>query len=390
MKKPRGFPIELLEQPKTKRLEYFKSYGADHPVINDARNKLLRFALGATSKMLAFVIGPTGAGKTFLREFMEDQLNAMAAEDINWNPRRIPSVSVDVPGKDTLKPSWADIYVRLLRGLYEPEALIGKKIIHGDLALKFDAQGHLSFGRGATTRKYRYALEQALQHRSPFVVNYEEAQHLLDFAGLDCQELMDCVKSIADTTKIRHTLFGNFEMKVLLDQSDQLMRRSIIIHVRRYGISDADQQDFKNTIYSFQMNMPFPKMPDLLKHCNYLYERTAGCVGILRDWLSAAYTQALDESNTTTLRLRHLEGNVPFSSARAHRMLQRIASDEKDFLEEFSDEAAVFSDVDERADEGTEGRSGAERLPKSRPRSKHVGERSPTRDKNGTGKRDDK
>ena len=217
-------------------------------------DKLMKFALGASSKTLAFIIGPTGAGKTFLRECIEDYLNAMAAEDANWNPSRIPSVSVDVPGKDTLRPSWSDIYVRLLRALYEPESLIGKKIIYGDIALKFDAHGHLSFGRGATARKYRYALEQALEHRNPFVVNYEEAQHLLDFAGLTFQELMDCVKSIITTTKIRHAMFGNYEMQVLLDQSDQLMRRSVIIHVRRYGADDIDQENFRSTIYNFQLS----------------------------------------------------------------------------------------------------------------------------------------
>jgi hypothetical protein len=384
---PEGFPRKLLEQPKAKWLEYFRSYGADHPAINDARNKLMRFALGDSSKMLAFVIGPTGAGKTFLRECLEDDLNTMAAADATWNQGRIPSVSVDVPGKDTLKPSWSDLYVRLLRLLYEPESLIGKKIIHGDLALKFDTQGHLSFGTGATTRKYRYALEQALKHRNPFVVNYEEAQHLLDFAGLSFQELMDCVKSIADMTKIRHALYGNYEMQVLLDQSDQLMRRSVIIHVRRYSTSNADQQDFRSTIYNFQLNMPLHEMPNLLKHSDYLYERTAGCVGILSDWLSGAYTQALNEAKVPTLTLYHLEENVPFSSERAYKMLQRINNDEKEFLREFNDEASVVSHVKEVGGEINKDSLDEGTLPKPNRRNSKVGERAPTRDVNGTGKR---
>ena len=384
---PEGFPRELLKQPKDEWLKYFRSYGADHPAIKDARLKLMRFALGGSSKMLAFVIGPTGAGKTFLREFMEDCLKVVASEDDNWNPSHIPAVSVDVPGKDTLKPSWADVYVRLLRALYEPEPLIAKKIVHGDLALKFDTEGRMSFGSGATTRKYRYALEQALKHRKPFVVSYEEAQHLLDFAGLTFQELMDCVKSIADMTKIRHALFGNYEMRVLLDQSDQLMRRSAIIHVRRYGTTDADQQDFRNTIYSFQLNMPLPATPDLVKHCDYLYERTAGCIGVLRDWLSEAYTQALDESTVTTLTLHHLEENVPFSSERAYKMHNRIANDEKEFLKEFSDDTSV-SQVKTAVGESTKDAPDKGQMPKPNRRNRRVGERAPERDENGMSKRD--
>lgn len=381
-----GFPLELLKQPKAKWLEYFKSYGVNHPAFEDARKKLMRFVLGGGSKMLAFVIGPTGAGKTFLRECMEDSLRTIAAKDVNWDPSRIPCVSVDVPGKDTLKPSWSDIYVRLLRALYEPEALISKKIIHGELALKFDDYGRLSFGSRVTTRKYRYALEQALKHRNPFVVCYEEAQHILDFAGLSFQELMDCVKSIADMTKIRHALFGNYEMQVLLDQSDQLMRRSVIIHVRRYGTSHNDQQDFRNTVYSFQLNMPLPKTPDLVKHCDYLYERTAGCVGTLRDWLSEAYTQALDESTVTTLTLNHLEENVPFSSERAHKMLNRISNDEKEFLNEFSDDTGQVQ-VNRGANREQEGASNDGHQPRPNRRSRSVGERVPERDDNGMSNR---
>jgi len=382
-----GFPRELLKLPTTNWLEYFKSYGVAHPAFQDARKKLMRFALGSSSKMLAFAIGPTGAGKTFLRECMEDFLNAMAVEDRNWDPSRIPSVSIDIPGKDTLKPSWSDVYVRLLRALSEPESLIKKKIVYGDLTLKFDAEGHMSFSSGANTRKYRYALEQALRHRNPFVVSYEEAQHLLDFAGLSFQELMDCVKSIADMTKIRHALFGNYEMRVLLDQSDQLMRRSVIIHVRRYGADDADQQDFRSTVYSFQVNMPLPKTPDLLKHCDYLYERTAGCIGILRDWLSAAYAQALDESKATTLTFQHLKENVPFSSERAHKMLKRIAADEKEFLKEFSDEADDATYAEDAGGESTEDEIDATSSSKSRRRNNRVGERSPERDENGVSNR---
>jgi hypothetical protein len=385
---PEGFPRELLKQPKSKWIEYFTSYGVDHPVFKDARNKLIRFALGSSSKMLAFIIGPTGAGKTFLRECIEDYLRLMAAEDVDWNPSYIPCVSIDVPGKDTSKPSWSDIYVRLLRALYEPESFIEKKIIHGDLALKFDTQGHLSFGSGATTRKYRYALEQALKHRNPFIVGYEEAQHLLDFAGLSCQELMDCVKSIADMTKIRHALYGNYEMQVFLDQSDQLMRRSLIIHVRRYSISTVDQQDFRSTIYSFQLNMPLPETPDLLKHSDYLYERTAGCVGILRDWLSATYTQALDEPKVTTLNLKHLEENVPFSAERAHKMLKRITKDEQEFLIEFSDEAGDVSDVKKVSNKGIKDMSDEAPPSKTKRRSRKVGERAPERDENQMGRRD--
>jgi hypothetical protein len=39
---PEEFPLELLKQPKAKWLEYFKSYGVNHPAFEDARKKLMR------------------------------------------------------------------------------------------------------------------------------------------------------------------------------------------------------------------------------------------------------------------------------------------------------------------------------------------------------------
>lgn len=385
---PQGFPRELLKQPKERWLEYFKSYGVEHTAFHEAYSKLMRVVLGKSSKMLIFIIGPTGAGKTFLRECMEDQLSAMAAEDANWNPSRIPFISVEVPGKDTIRHSWADLYVRQLRALYEPESFIGKKIIHGDLALNFDSQGHLSFGSGANTRKYRYALEQALKYRNPIVVSYEEAQHLLDFGGLSFQEQTDCVKSIANMTKKRHALFGNYEMQSLLDQSDQLMRRSAIIHLRSYGDSGVDHDDLRSTIYYFQLNMPFRETPDLLKHYDYLSERSAGCVGILADWLSDAYTQAIGESNIPTLELKHLEDNVPLSHERAYKLRKRIIEDEKRFLEDFADEAEGGIQSEEVEGENVRETSAEEHRPKTKRRTKRVGERVPERDDNGMNKRD--
>ena len=140
---------------------------------------------------------------------------------------------------------------------------------------------------------------------------------------------------------------------------------------------------------NFQINMPLPETPDLVKHCDYLYERTAGCVGILSDWLSEAYIQALDEPKVTTVTLRHLEGNVPFSSNRAYKMLRRIANDEKDFLKEFSDEDGSLPYVKEDDGQGTKDASdGEEPLPKPKRRNSCVGERAPTRDENAIGKRD--
>jgi hypothetical protein len=39
--------------------------------------------------------------------------------------------------------------------------------------------------------------------------------------------------------------------------------------------------------------MPFPRPPELEVHWEYLYERSLGCVGVLKDWLTRAIGHAL-------------------------------------------------------------------------------------------------
>lgn len=166
------------------------------------------------------------------------------------------------------------------------------------------------------------------------------------------------------------------------------MRRSVIIHLRSYGDSKADQEDLRSTIYHFQLNMPFPETPDLLKHYDYLTERTANCIGILADWLSDAYTQAISESKVATLKLKHLEDNVPLSRERAYKLRKRIIEDEKRFLEDFADEAEDGIHFEEVDGENARGPSAEEHRPNTKRRTKRVGERVPERDNNGMNERD--
>ena len=50
--------------------------------------------------------------------------------------------------------------------------------------------------------------------------------------------------------------------------------------------------------------MTLEKAPELEIHWEYFYERSIGCVGILKDWLTQAYRQALHES-ASTLKEHH-------------------------------------------------------------------------------------
>ncbi|MEO0377642.1 MAG: AAA family ATPase, partial [Cyanobacteria bacterium P01_A01_bin.17] len=62
---------------------------------------------------------------------------------------------------------------------------------------------------------------------------------------------------------------------------------------------------FKNIVHTFQTHLPLENEPNLVKNWDFFYERSIGCVGILKDWLSrtlAAVLQKNADSKTLTLK----------------------------------------------------------------------------------------
>src|SRR5260370_16895334 len=55
--------------------------------------------------------------------------------------------------------------------------------------------------------------------------------------------------------------------------------------------------------------MPFAQPPDLTNSWEYLYERSIGCVGILKDWLARALATAM-RCSAPSLTLKHLENHA--------------------------------------------------------------------------------
>src|SRR5256885_1555347 len=90
---------------------------------------------------------------------------------------------------------------------------------------------------------------------------------------------------------------------VFRNLSAQLSRRSIDVHFSRYqATNEADVRAFKSVLWAFQRNLPVEEEPDLLQHWKYCYERTIGCVGVLKDWLTRALAEAIERGEKTISR----------------------------------------------------------------------------------------
>jgi hypothetical protein len=125
----------------------------------------------------------------------------------------------------------------------------------------------------------------------------DEAQHLGKIgSGRRLLDQLDVIKSIANRTGTVHVLFGTYDLLALRNLNGQLSRRSIDVHLARYRAEvPEERQIFINIIETFERELPFPEPSNLVHNCEFLYERSLGCVGIMRQWLVRAVTAAVQK-----------------------------------------------------------------------------------------------
>lgn len=320
------FPLDLLVQPASHRLAYFRSYTVAHPVLQAVDSAVKRALREPAGGSLVLVVGPTGVGKTTLRRRIEQQLRNTFVSAAKEDPERIPVVGVEAAAPDSGNFNWKDYYRRALWALEEP--LTDYKSDYSAASASAPQTGRSAVVRRGDSNALRYALEQALRHRRPAAILIDEAQHLTKIAsGRKLADQLDCLKSLASFTGCVHVLIGTYELLPCRNLSAQLSRRSIDIHFRRYYARDPeDATAFQRIVYSFQRHLPLVEEPELWRDWDYYYTYSVGCVGILKDWLTRALATALEEGSKTLTR-QHLERHA-WSLDQCHKMAQEAIEGE--------------------------------------------------------------
>ncbi|MFZ0707424.1 MAG: ATP-binding protein [Candidatus Korobacteraceae bacterium] len=274
------------------RLDRFRSFTVAHPRLVEAKETLINAIRGAEPNSLIFVFGPTGVGKTTLRLKTEQLITAELLSELHEDITRVPVVSVEAVAPESGSFNWRDHYKRLLHQLDEP--LIDRKLNRQvERAFVEPSMRFMPTFRAVGT-EYRYAVEQAIRYRRPVAVMIDEAQHLGKISsGRRLLDQLDVVKSIANQTKTVHVLFGTYDLLAFRNLNGQLSRRSVDVHLARYRAEDSeDRQTFINVVQSFEKELAFEDQSDLVSDWEFLYERSLGCVGILKEWLVRAATVA--------------------------------------------------------------------------------------------------
>ena len=305
-----GFPRELLLQPPEVRLASFARKVVAHPRLSAAHHTLLQAIRDPARASLILVVGPTGVGKTTLRRGIERHLVAEALPDLATDPGRLPVVAVEAAAPESGQFHWKDYYTRALIALNEP--LVDRKIDYAVRGFRRDREGTVVVEHTTSAPELRRALEQGLRQRRPSAVIIDEAQHVRKSASARrLLDQMDTLKSLAGLTGITHVLVGTYELLGLANLSAQLSRRSMEIHFGRYRPDRAeDLVAFRSVLLTFQRHLPLTTEPDLVGRWEDFYERSVGCVGVLKSWLDRSLAAALAAGESTVSR-RCLDEHAP-------------------------------------------------------------------------------
>jgi energy-coupling factor transporter ATP-binding protein EcfA2 len=372
-----GFSRSLLGEPWSARLAHFQRYTVAHPRLVEAKERLVAAIQNAEPNSLVFVFGPTGVGKTTLRLKTEQILTAELCAELERDRGRFAVVSVEAVAPESGSFSWRDHFKRLLQEMEEPLIEYKRDLQTGSFCLRSPARPK------PTTGDYRYALEQALRFRRPAAVMIDEAQHLAKIAsGRRLLDQLDVIKSIANRTQTVHVLYGTYDLLAFRNLNGQLSRRSIDVHFPRYRADFADDRKaFIGVLRSLAQQLPLTEPPDLAADWEFLYERSIGCVGVLKQWLIRALSAAL-RGGAVALSRRTLESQA-LSVAQIEKILSEASEGEMrltDSMEAASrlrERLGLGRHTEDRSAAGASTRPGAALTP--RPRSQ-PGQRKPIRD----------
>lgn len=287
------FDPALLQRPIKDRLDYFKTRQIDHAIQKNAFNRAVASLRCAAGPKVMVITGPTGVGKTTIGRRLYREIQKIHADEANIDKSIVPVIGVNAAPPVGASFNWRDFYARVLQA--NKDILLDHKISLTGQTEMFTHEGY-EVNEGADADKLRRALESSIAHRKTRYLFIDEAHHILmvkDQGRLEFQ--FEMLKSLTIESDITIVLMGTYDLLDIRDYSGQLVRRSEILHMGRYDPNlPEDRTEFASTMEALLTRMPLKIKPDLANDVEYVFTKSAGCIGILKEWLTRTYGHALE------------------------------------------------------------------------------------------------
>ncbi len=334
--------------PETQaKLTAFKAYTVAHPLLEQTGTALIQALREPAGFAHVLLYGPTGVGKTTVLTHVTTHLSPFFLSQSALAQGTAPALGVRAPYPlEARAPSpllllearipdggtfnRADYYRTALGKLgesfYGEYRLID---IHEGQTWETKTRTRGRADQFSDSGQLRHALEDAVAWHSVRAIIFDEAQHLMKVAGgAKLLDQLEWLKSMSNTMGVVHVLVGTYDLLDLRNLSSQAARRGHDIHFPRYQFQqEADQIAFQRTLRGLLEHIPLHMDPqDLMNHWYYFYERSIGCIGVLKDWLVRTLSDAL-HSGADALELDRVRAHA-LSNAKLERMATDAAAAE--------------------------------------------------------------
>lgn len=305
------FPKHLLHSCNKDRMTYYvNEVIVDHPVLTDAIDSLDEMANPLLEKRLILLVGGTGVGKSALMRKLVHRRISRMRDVIVSNRQIVPAIQVEIEAPDIGKFAFSTLYrealVQMNAALIDLTLPIIERRSHDSLmyTIAVEKSGHRL---NPSALKVRFM--ENLVDRQVDLVCLDEAINIFKVghsrSDKDRREQLkdqaDKLKTFINKTPTSLVLGGAYDFLDLTMSSGQLARRSFIVHMSPYTMKSDSLTGFATALVGLIAHLPIKHELDPTSHATELFLQCLGCIGTLKNILSAALLRALNTNKPLTI-----------------------------------------------------------------------------------------